>query len=229
STRNTRIERLWVEVGTQFTRRWRGFFQRLERLHKFDPDNPHHLWLLHHLFLHAINKDCGEFQEQWNHHPISGKGNDQTPSDIRLIGELKYGRYADNFEHIHPEVLEQYGNEGGYDIDLAIAGDQDHQIRHEAIEVAQNECPFTSEDAMGIFSGALHEVQAKGIIPRHFGVAEAEWEERYYGETETVKVGRKEVSIMLPFDIWWPRAVGWAQGLEIMIRIQAAESGEVIA
>ncbi|KAJ6524109.1 hypothetical protein DFH09DRAFT_937428, partial [Mycena vulgaris] len=114
------------------------------------------------------------------------------------------------------------------DIDLAIAGDQDHQIHHEAIEVAQNECPFTNEEAMSIFSSALHEVQAKGIIPQHFGVAEAEWEERYYGETETVKVGRKEVSIQLPFDIWWPRAVGWAQGLEIMVRIQAAESGEVI-
>ncbi|KAK7000661.1 hypothetical protein R3P38DRAFT_3616554 [Favolaschia claudopus] len=32
STRNTRIERLWVEVGSQFARRWRGFFLRLERL-----------------------------------------------------------------------------------------------------------------------------------------------------------------------------------------------------
>ncbi|KAJ7476047.1 hypothetical protein FB451DRAFT_1034397 [Mycena latifolia] len=128
STRNTRIERLWVEVGSQFARRWRGFFLRLERLHKFDPDNPHHLWLLHYLFLHEINKDCEEFQEQWNNHPISGKGNDQTPSvlsmlllilkaqenlqDMRLIGELKYGRYADNFGDIHPEVLERYGNEG---------------------------------------------------------------------------------------------------------------------
>ncbi|KIO01839.1 hypothetical protein M404DRAFT_149003 [Pisolithus tinctorius Marx 270] len=30
STRNCRIERLWVEVGSQFARRWRAFFARLE-------------------------------------------------------------------------------------------------------------------------------------------------------------------------------------------------------
>jgi hypothetical protein len=30
STHNTRIERLWVEVGTQFAQRWRGFFSQLE-------------------------------------------------------------------------------------------------------------------------------------------------------------------------------------------------------
>ena len=30
STHNTQIERLWVEVGTQFARSWRAFFFRLE-------------------------------------------------------------------------------------------------------------------------------------------------------------------------------------------------------
>ncbi|KAJ6498199.1 hypothetical protein DFH09DRAFT_945531, partial [Mycena vulgaris] len=232
STRNTRIERLWVEVGSQFARRWRGFFLRLERLHKFDPDNPHHLWLLHRLFLSEINKECEEFQEQWNNHPISGKGHDQTPSDMRLIGELKYGKYADNFEHVHPEVLERYRNHGAFsgsnDIDLAIAGDQDHHIRHEAIDVVENECPFASVEAMTLFSAVFQEAQSAGIIPNHLGVAEDEWEGRFYGETETVKIGRKEVQITLPFEIWYPRAVSWAQGLEIMVRLQAAESGDII-
>jgi hypothetical protein len=32
STRNTRIERIWSEVGSQFARAWRAFFLRLERL-----------------------------------------------------------------------------------------------------------------------------------------------------------------------------------------------------
>lgn len=80
STRNTRIEHLWVEVGTQFARRWRAFFYRLERLHKLDPDNPVHLWLLHHLFLNAINEDCRAFCDEWNAHPISGLGHDQSPN-----------------------------------------------------------------------------------------------------------------------------------------------------
>jgi hypothetical protein len=76
STHNTRIERLWVEVGSQFARAWRAFFFRLEELHGLDRKNPFHLWLLHFLFLDSINDDCEEFAENWNAHPISGKGHD---------------------------------------------------------------------------------------------------------------------------------------------------------
>lgn len=79
STHNTRIERLWVEVGTQFARRWRGFFLRLERLHGLNRRNPQHLWLLHFLFLDDINKDCELFQVMWNHHPLSGEGRNRSP------------------------------------------------------------------------------------------------------------------------------------------------------
>ncbi|KAJ7023809.1 hypothetical protein C8F04DRAFT_969811, partial [Mycena alexandri] len=79
STNNTRIERLWVEVGSQFARRWRAFFYRLEALHGLDRTNPHHLWLLHLLFLDLINLDCENFRAEWNCHPISGEGHDQSP------------------------------------------------------------------------------------------------------------------------------------------------------
>ncbi|TFK60363.1 hypothetical protein BDN72DRAFT_736080, partial [Pluteus cervinus] len=74
STRNTRIERLWVEVGSQFARYWRAFFLRLERCHQLDRKKPHHLWLIHVLFLDEINQDCEEFELNWNNHPLSGKG-----------------------------------------------------------------------------------------------------------------------------------------------------------
>jgi len=79
STHNTRIERLWVEVGSQFARQWRAFFFRLERLHRLDRSNPMHLWLLHYLFLDIINDDCKAFQAEWNAHPISGEGHDRSP------------------------------------------------------------------------------------------------------------------------------------------------------
>lgn len=77
---NTRIERLWVEVGRQFARAWRAFFRRLERLHLLDRSNTRHLWLLHFLFLDAINSDCLDFQNDWNSHPISGAGHNQSPN-----------------------------------------------------------------------------------------------------------------------------------------------------
>ncbi|KAF8219584.1 hypothetical protein L208DRAFT_1106437, partial [Tricholoma matsutake] len=70
STFDTRIERLWVEVGKQFARSWQAFFLRLEHLHYLDRKNPHHLWLLHTLFLDSINSDCANFQSTWNSHPI---------------------------------------------------------------------------------------------------------------------------------------------------------------
>ncbi|KAJ7214025.1 hypothetical protein GGX14DRAFT_360623 [Mycena pura] len=83
-THNTRIERLWVEVGSQFARSWRAFFYRLEALHGLDRGNPHHLWLLHKLFLDLINDDCDEFRAEWNCHPILGEGHDRSPN-VRLF------------------------------------------------------------------------------------------------------------------------------------------------
>ncbi|KAJ7760860.1 hypothetical protein DFH07DRAFT_1021347 [Mycena maculata] len=115
STRNTRIERLWVEVGTQFARRWRAFFTRLGRLHQLDRKNPAHLWLLHHLFLDAINDDCEAFRRDWNLHPISGHTtNDQSPADMRFIAQTTEGVYrADKLDGIHPDAINRYlGIEG---------------------------------------------------------------------------------------------------------------------
>lgn len=112
-------------------------------------------------------------------------------------------------------------------IDEAIAEDQDCHIRHDATDVVQTKCPFVSDEAKLIFSKAIHTAKDEGIIPKHLGVAEDEWQERFYGETENVKIGRKEVQIVLPFLIWFPRAVAWAQGLELMVRIQAAENNEI--
>ncbi|KAJ7454504.1 hypothetical protein FB451DRAFT_1144467 [Mycena latifolia] len=113
STHNTWIERLWVEVGSQFARRWRAFFYRLEALHKLDRTNANHLWLIHRLFLDMINQDCAEFQAEWNAHPISGVAHDQSPDDMFLLGQLENGVYLDDCAGVHPDLIrELYGVEG---------------------------------------------------------------------------------------------------------------------
>ncbi|KAJ7180225.1 hypothetical protein C8R43DRAFT_870886 [Mycena crocata] len=115
STRNTRIERLWVEVSTQFARRWRAFFTRLGRLHQLDRKNPAHLWLLHQLFLAEVNDHCLEFQEEWNLHPLRGRlTSDQSPADIRFLGQMTEGVYKhDPLDDIHPDAINRYyGVEG---------------------------------------------------------------------------------------------------------------------
>ena len=80
STRNQRIERVWVDVGEGFVRRWRVFFTRLEHLHGLDALNPSHLWLLQELFLEEINGDAEHWTEHWNTHAVSGSQHNQTPS-----------------------------------------------------------------------------------------------------------------------------------------------------
>ncbi|KAJ7571931.1 hypothetical protein C8J56DRAFT_810197, partial [Mycena floridula] len=114
STHNTRIERLWVEVGTQFARRWRGFFHRLERCHHLNQSNKHHLWLLQYLFVGDINNDCDAFRNEWNSHPISGEGHNQSPNDMRFMGLLEHGAYKDavdgddEYQNVSADVLQRY-------------------------------------------------------------------------------------------------------------------------
>jgi hypothetical protein len=59
---NQRIERLWLDLGIQSVRRWKAFFYRLEVCHGLDPSQPHHLWLLHVLFLDVLNADLADFR-----------------------------------------------------------------------------------------------------------------------------------------------------------------------
>ena len=93
---NTRIERLWVEVGRRFAYQWRAFFLRLERCHLLHRDDPQHRWLLHYLFLDLINQDCQKFCEEWNSHPISGAGG-HSPNVSDIIWEY--------FQIIHVIIL----------------------------------------------------------------------------------------------------------------------------
>ncbi|KAI0668128.1 hypothetical protein C8Q78DRAFT_980518, partial [Trametes maxima] len=258
STRNTRIERMWVEVGTQFARRWRAFFTRLERRHGLDPTKPEHLWLLHYLFLGMINDDCDSFRDQWNHHPISGLGKDQSPLDMRLLCQMKYGTHArpDDFDDVHPSILSEYygvdreerilrrdqsgaghsddeGEDGEDDpsnhvsgdgssshLDAAIAAAQGPHIRHDPIPVPDTRCPFTDEIS-DLFQKSLNDVRTAGIVPNFHGVREDEWPEGGYGTHEFLAVGRggRKLSVELPFVLWYPRAVAWAQGLDLMNRI----------
>ncbi|KAI0371588.1 hypothetical protein BV20DRAFT_1051599 [Pilatotrama ljubarskyi] len=58
SVHNIRIERLWVDVTSGFGSKWKEFFHQLEAQHGLNVDNDAHVWLLHHLFLEAINRDA---------------------------------------------------------------------------------------------------------------------------------------------------------------------------
>ncbi|KAJ7622974.1 hypothetical protein B0H17DRAFT_964108, partial [Mycena rosella] len=216
-----RIEHLWVEVGAQFARRWRGFFTRLERLYGLDHLSPHHLWLLHHLFLDHIDFDSQEFQAEWNLHPLGGTQNKgQSPADIRFISETEHGVDEDQ-PGVHPTILEEYyGVEENLDdewrdINDMIAADQTPDVSHEAIDVPTHNSPFNSA-LEAIFFEALEVIKARNIIPDGFDLDLNRYPVR---ESIHLGCGGKRISVVLPIDIWWPRALLWAQGLDLMARM----------
>ncbi|KAI0686692.1 hypothetical protein C8T65DRAFT_590932 [Cerioporus squamosus] len=255
STRNVRIERMWVEVGTQFCIYWRAFFTRLERRHGLDPSKPEHLWLLHLLFLDDINADCCSFQHEWNKHPVSGRGHNMTPNDMRFLAKLQQGSLpATDHDEIDPAILSRsYGTlgpprhprigqtgAGHYDDDRSstssdkdqdhvaaqVADDQQRHVRHPPIPVPGSTSPF-SEQVEGLFLQCLHQVRTEERVPQHLGVSPAEWINGVYGDFETISFGRggRQEEIELPFGIWWRRAVEWAQGLELMTALLIEQDG----
>ncbi|KAJ7620448.1 hypothetical protein FB45DRAFT_754668, partial [Roridomyces roridus] len=243
STHNTRIERLWVEVGRQFARRWRAFFYRLESLHGLDRSNAAHLWLLHRLFLHLINEDCAEFQCEWNAHPISGAGHDRSPNDMFLLGKLQHGVYLDDCVGLSPETIQQlYGvhgpeqqrgvhqtgaghlsdeddDDGGWqDVIEGVEAANEHHFHHEPVSVPKHKSPF-DDDALNIFDATLVEANRLDIIPPGYGMRPEEWDEELYPAYEILKSGRKgskQLHVALPDSIWRPRAQLWVRALAVM-------------
>ncbi len=64
----------------------------LEDHHGLDAENEAHIWLLHFLFLQAINRDIHAWQEAWNMHYINTpeRGN-HSPREMFLFGMHQYG------------------------------------------------------------------------------------------------------------------------------------------
>ncbi|KAI0685882.1 hypothetical protein C8T65DRAFT_553327, partial [Cerioporus squamosus] len=101
--------------------------------------------------------------------------------------------------------------------DSDLARDQEHHVHHPPIPVPNSNCPFSDKD-LEIFLATLLEVHEAGVIPEGYGLTEEEWPGEEYGDIEMLKRGRggREDPVELPFAVWWPRAVEWAQGLELM-------------
>jgi hypothetical protein len=57
SVHNIRIERLWFDFTSGVGAKWKIFFQDLEYQAGLDPELPGHIWLIHYLFLNALNQD----------------------------------------------------------------------------------------------------------------------------------------------------------------------------
>ncbi|KAH7919859.1 hypothetical protein BV22DRAFT_1022259, partial [Leucogyrophana mollusca] len=249
STRNSRIERLWVEVGSQFSRRWRAFFTRLERCHGLDVDKEEHIWLLQNLFLDAINEDCRDFRREWNLHPIAGpETGNRSPQDMRLVGQAMLGVYHDDCHGVHPDTINQYYGAHGKEIarrynqtgaghpddeaeddvhdGLAaqIEEDQQQHVRHDGVEVPENGNPFQSDNDEARFFSVLTRVVEEDITPEGYGLLPEERQEEDGSTVEILRLGRrggKQIHISLAHPIWHQRAKLWCQALSVLTLFEA--------
>ncbi|RDX44747.1 hypothetical protein OH76DRAFT_1359219 [Lentinus brumalis] len=106
SVHNTRIERLWFDVTLGFGGKWKAFFLELEHNCDLNPDNPCHIWLVHHLFLHAINQDAHEWASIWNAHSLHIRGeHSASPHELFMFGVAEHG--ARGFSYIIPPPPEE--------------------------------------------------------------------------------------------------------------------------
>lgn len=122
SVHNTRSERLWYDVTTGFGAKWKAFFLELEHLSEYalDPDRPAHIWLLHHLFLAAINQDAGDWVAVWNSHAITGHGlpHQAAPQELFLMGMAELGARGLNYITADDQVVTE--DMAGYGIDWEV-------------------------------------------------------------------------------------------------------------
>ncbi|KZS91325.1 hypothetical protein SISNIDRAFT_394209, partial [Sistotremastrum niveocremeum HHB9708] len=92
SVHNTRIERLWYDITKNWGSKWKHFFKNLEVYDGLVAENPAHIWLLHYLFLDAINRDAQSWLDSWNAHKLKLAGErDQSPRQLYLLGMVEHG------------------------------------------------------------------------------------------------------------------------------------------
>lgn len=152
---------------------------------------------------------------------------------MRFLATVQQGVYYDE-EHIdqdgiHHELLDNYYNRNqtsdtaGFgdvrqSLHEVLTADQQEQVRHAPVDVPDHSSPFPSADIDDLFRQALADAEAEELIPDNMLVTMEEWPEGYPTH-EAIASGirsGKKLAVALPFAIWWPRAVRWAQAVQIL-------------
>jgi hypothetical protein len=99
---------------------------------------------------------------------------------------------------------------------------QSKNIKHSGARVARHESPFSNNpEGERLFMETISDICSAGLVPRHYGVHPNEVADAGgYPTYETINYGArgKALTIQLPEDVWFPRAVLWVQGLIVLRR-----------
>ena len=141
--------------------------------------------------------------------PLAGQTGAGHPEDEANPSEDEDGFNGEDED----ALLEQLEN--------SIAGDVQSNIRHEPIKVARSHNPFDIAEDEATFHNLLQAAQQDTYMPAGYGILPEEWPDVVYPEQENLRIGVRgsQLRVHLPAEVWYRRAVVWAQGLDIMSRM----------
>jgi hypothetical protein len=123
SIHNTRIERLWYDVTSGFGAKWKELFIALEHNDGLNPSLPSHIWILHFLFLPAIQEDATQWAAAWNCHRMQIRGErSRSPEDMFVAGILQRGARGLDLRPL-PSLEEDVGDVHQYGVDWSVHRD----------------------------------------------------------------------------------------------------------
>lgn len=151
--------------------KWKNFFLLLEHSHNLHPEYDAHIWLLHFLFLNAINEDTMEWAESWNSHNIRSAA-ERSPRDLFFFGQIQHGyrdmaqpvetpedehavddidNYGVDWEDLEdPRILTHHreNNDDSEPIQNPFLSRTSNQPQHHLslVEVPVFDCPLTNEE-----------------------------------------------------------------------------------
>ncbi|KAJ7884406.1 hypothetical protein B0H14DRAFT_3082384 [Mycena olivaceomarginata] len=186
SVHNIRIERLWVDFTRGIGKKWAGFFSSLEESHGLCVDRPAHLWLLHHLFLNALNADAQQWADAWNSHKVTIPGEKKSsPREMFTFGLLEQGprgigawiqaqedeannvaQFGIDWEaHRNPAILAHHADNNPQDwhADHPFATFSTPENMSEVVVDVPN-CPFTAADCAAL-DNELAQIVAQSLYP----------------------------------------------------------------
>jgi hypothetical protein len=140
--------------------KWKRFFQNLSINAGFDPD-PSHIWLLHFLFLDALNEDIQEWANAWNHHKLSLEGErNKSPAELRAFSLIEHGprgfdqaidniqEYGIDWESYHDHHIQQHhSQENPQEVINPFVSHQPESHLHVEIDEIQNPLTNAQMDA----------------------------------------------------------------------------------
>jgi hypothetical protein len=168
--------------------KWHEFFEGLEYHDGLDINNDAHMWLLHFLFLDALNEEITAWANGWNTHIMSLRGQrNQTPAHLFYFGCISQGLrgthpshptlpeeplddpegYGIDWQELEDnQLVDHHHHHNPEEEDLAGVLDQPaYNLRLNQVEVPEYDCPLTDAQVLQL-KQSLGDADTNSMVAR---------------------------------------------------------------